>query len=103
MAQLLASHGAAANGTVPVIIDAVTMSTLGLQVNDSFTLSVNNLPYSALNCMVIAEVQHIPTINNSDTAGSSAQPTRVLLDYTTFPTAYSQNITAKRQRADPHP
>src|SRR5260221_3343952 len=55
MAQLVARQGAAAN--VPVIIDAVTMSTLGLQVNDSFTLSVNNLPYSTLNCMVIAEVQ----------------------------------------------
>ncbi len=102
MAQLVARHGAAANGTVPVIIDAVTMSTLGLQVNDSFTLSVNNLPYSTLNCMVIAEVQHIPTINNSDTAGSSAQPGGVLLDYTTFATVYAQNILANRYGADPY-
>ena len=100
MAQLVARQGAAAN--VPVIIDAVTMSTLGLQVNDSFTLSVNNLPYSTLNCMVIAEVQHIPTINNSDTAGSSAQPGGVLLDYTTFATVYAQNILANRYGADPY-
>ena len=100
MAQLVARHGAAAN--VPVIVDAVTMNTLGLQVNDSFTLSVDNLPYSTLNCMVIAEVQHIPTINNSDTVGSSAQPGGVLLDYTTFATDYAQNILANRYVADPY-
>lgn len=102
MAQLVAGQGAAANGTVPVIIDAVTMNTLGLQVNDSFTLSVNNLPYGTLNCVVIAEVQHIPTINNSDTAGSSSQPGGVLLDYTTFATVYAQTILANHYGADPY-
>src|SRR5262249_30316625 len=46
MAQLVAGQGAAAKGTVPVIIDAGTGNTLGLQVNESFGISVDNLPYS---------------------------------------------------------
>ena len=61
MTQLVASSSNAhSNDKIPVIIDAATARRLNLQSDDSFAVSVNNLPYSNLNYQVIAVVQHIP-------------------------------------------
>src|SRR5205823_1852512 len=53
------------SGTIPVIADANTLKKLGLQVGSYFAMQSSPLSYSSLNCVVIAEVQHIPTINDN--------------------------------------
>ncbi len=96
-------QAAVSNNAVPVIADAATMHLLVLRVGDGFTMTVNNLPYSTLNYRVIAEVQHIPTINDSDASGvGNASPGGVLLDYTTFATLYRQNALANNAGASPY-
>jgi ABC-type antimicrobial peptide transport system permease subunit len=104
MTQLVAaSSNAHSNDQIPVIIDAATARRLDLQSDNSFAVSVNNLPYSNLNCLVIAVVQHIPTVNSSDVSGNSGTyvaPGGVLLDYTTYAAAYKQAILVKGSASD---
>jgi len=98
-----ASNEAIGNDQAPVIIDAATAHRLDLQSGSTFAVSVNNLPYSNLNCLVIAVVQHIPTVNASDTSGNSGTyiaPGGVLLDYTTFAAVYKQGILVNSSAAD---
>src|SRR5712692_1303619 len=96
MTQLVAaSSNAHSKDQIPVIIDAATARRLELQSDNSFAVSVNNLPYSNLNCLVIAVVQHIPTVNSSDVSGNSGTyvaPGGILLDYTTYAAVYTQAI-----------
>ena len=102
MTQLVAaSSNAHSNDQIPVIIDAATARRLDLQSDNLFAVSVNNLPYSNLNCLVIAVVQHIPTVNSSDISGNSGTyvaPGGILLDYTTYAAVYKQDILAKGLR-----
>lgn len=98
-------QAAASNKAVPVIADAAAMHFLALQVGDRFTMAVNTLPYGTLNCRVTAEVQHIPTINDSaETAssGTNTSPGGLLLDYTTLATIYAQNVLANSPGASPY-
>ena len=77
---------------VPVIVDANTMNSLALQIGDGFTVSVNGLLYSTLNCRIIAVVEHIPTINNTRdlaSVGDYTPPGGILLDYTTYNAVYN--------------
>ena len=96
MAQLVAGHNDAPhNDAVPAIVDAATVNALDLHIGSTFTISVNNLTNGTLNCMIVAEVQHIPSVNNSDapgSAGSNALPGGVLIDYTAFSNVYLQDI-----------
>jgi ABC-type antimicrobial peptide transport system permease subunit len=90
-----ASNNAIHNDQVPVIIDAATANRLELQPGNVFAVIVNDLPNSNLNCEVIAVVQHIPTVNSSDTSGSSGTyvaPGGILLDYSTYAAVYKLDI-----------
>jgi ABC-type antimicrobial peptide transport system permease subunit len=74
-----------------------------LQSGNLFAVNVNNLPNSNLNCQVIAVVQHIPTVNSSDTSGNSGTfvaPGGILLDYTTYAAAYKRDIFVKGSASD---
>lgn len=82
---------------IPVIVDAATLSRLDLQVGDNFTITINDLPYNMLTCIVVAQVAHIPTINDSSSVGSTGNsllPGGILLDYTTLAEIYAADLNA---------
>ena len=98
-----ASSNAISNDQVPVIIDAAVAHRLDLQIGNLFAVSVNNLPNSSLNCQVVAIVQHIPTVNSSDTSSSSGTyvaPGGILLDYTTYAAVYKHDALVKSSASD---
>ena len=65
---------------VPAIVDANTWDTLHLSPGATFTLNFSLVDFEDLvNFVAIAEVQHIPTPDNTSTPG-------VLADYSTFNT-----------------
>ncbi len=91
-------------GVVPAIIDAATASQLNLSAGSTFTITMNGLQYGTLNCLVIAEVQHIPTINDSADVGSSlySPPGGVLLDYTSYAHFYAAGALSNQPPFDPY-
>lgn len=98
MAQLVAQRQVAhSEDVVPVIVDAATLNKLALHIGSLFTVNVSSLVYGNLHCLVIAEVQHIPTINSSPDAGSAGEytpPGGVLADYATYAALYTRDIVA---------
>ncbi len=95
-------QAAIAQGQVPVIMDAAMASSLNLQIGSKVSVQMNNLPdyaqdtnTSILNCVVIAEVQHIPTVNAGTTLDASGSTITIgggmLLDYTTLARVYQLN------------
>jgi hypothetical protein len=73
------------------------MQKLDLRIGSRFIVNVNTLTYGTLNCLVIAEVQHLPTVNNNDdtgTVGDYTSPGGILLDYTTYAAVYARGIRA---------
>jgi ABC-type antimicrobial peptide transport system permease subunit len=104
MTQLVsASSNAIRNDQVPVIIDAATAQRLDLKIGSSFAVNVNNLPNSNLSCLVLTVVQHIPTVNSSDTSNTSGTyvaPGGILLDYTTYAAVYKLAILQSSSAAD---
>lgn len=73
---------------IPAIVDALAWNELHLSVGAPFSLSVQD---GLLDFTAVAEVQHIPTINDSlDTPGTSdyTPPGGILIDYQVFAHAY---------------
>jgi putative ABC transport system permease protein len=73
---------------VPAVVDALTWQKLNLSVGASFTLQLDNV---AIQFVTVAEVEHIPTVNDSLVSGSAsdfAPPGGVLVDYPTLAAAY---------------
>ncbi|HEY6540597.1 MAG TPA: FtsX-like permease family protein, partial [Ktedonobacteraceae bacterium] len=103
MALLVARRQTAiTQGYVPVIMDAAAASSLNLQVGSKVSVQMSDLPdyaqdtsTSILNCVVIAEVQHIPTVNAGTTLDAGGSTITIgggmLLDYTTFARVYQLN------------
>lgn len=92
-------QAAIAQSQVPVIMDAAAASSLNLQVGSKVAVQMSNLPdyaadtsTSVLHCVVVAEVQHIPTVNAGTTLDTSGSTITIgggiLLDYTTFARVY---------------
>ena len=84
-----------AHQVVPVIVDAVTLRKLSLHVGTTFTITLNNLLVSAMHCLVIGSVEHLPTVNASsqaDASGVNTSPGSVLADYQTYSTVYAQDV-----------
>ena len=108
IALLVARRQAAiAQGQVPVIMDAAAASSLNLQIGSKVSVQVSNLPdYAAgtstsfLNCVAVAEVQHIPTVNAGTTLDASGSTITIgggiLLDYTTFARVYQLNNSLQK-------
>lgn len=96
------------NGFVPVIIDAATASLLNLTPGSTFTITVSGLPYSTLNCYVVAQIHHIPGINDSADTGSIpfgstySPPGGVLMDYTSYAHYYAVGALSSQQQVDPY-
>ena len=87
---------------VPIIMDAAMASSLNLQVGSKVNVQMSNLPdytsgasASIFNCIVVAEVQHIPTVNGGTTLDTSGSTITIgggmLLDYSTFARVYQLN------------
>ena len=89
-------------GMVPVIVDANTLHELAMKVGSSFSITINSLAYPILSCIVVAAVQHIPTINDSAGANESdISSGGILVDYTAFAATYRINIQINQLQADP--
>jgi hypothetical protein len=91
MAQLV-SERAARPTSVPAIVDDLTWNELQLSNRASFDLIVGN---ADVTFTAIAEVQHIPTVNDSLASGSSSDytaPGGILVDYQTFSTIYQSLV-----------
>jgi putative ABC transport system permease protein len=88
MSQLTHSHTL---GTIPAIVDALAWKELQLDSGTSFSPSFQDaqIPFVA-----IAEVQHIPTVNDSlDAPGTSdyTPPGGILVDYQKLAALYQDN------------
>lgn len=89
-------------GMVPAIVDAAALRELTLTIGSPFTITINSLPYPILNGIVVATVQHIPTINNSaSTSANDISPAGILVDYSAFAAVYRINIQINQLHADP--
>ncbi len=74
----------AARRIIPAVVDTSTSNILHLARGSTFVLSDENGP---ITCYVIAEVQRIPTINDSDLATGTSDITAaggVLIDYQSY-------------------
>jgi ABC-type lipoprotein release transport system permease subunit len=93
---------AVSSATVPAIIDALTAQQLDLQVGNHLSITMDSLPNNSLNCTVIAIVQHIPTVNDSNTtsSGSYTSPGGVLVDYTTYAAVYKVDAIVNGEDTD---
>ncbi len=87
---------------VPVIIDASAASNQNLQVGSTFSLDMTGLPDyasgsndSLLHGVVVALVQHIPTVNEGATLDASGNTASInggiLLDYATYAMLYQRD------------
>ena len=104
MTQLAArGNQAVGNDVVPAITDAATMNKLNLHVGSVLSVTVNNLPLNTLKTVLIAEVQHIPTINDSagSGAGDYSPPGGILVDYATYAAVYKLDATTNGLTNDP--
>ena len=96
MHQLLAGRPLlASQKVVPAIVDAAAASELHLSIGSRFTLNDTNNP---VNVLVVAQVDHIPTINDSPNTTSSTVFGGLLVDFQTYSdysaTINSQSVTA---------
>ncbi|HEU5229198.1 MAG TPA: FtsX-like permease family protein [Ktedonobacteraceae bacterium] len=93
MQQLRARRTSAIhNDIVPVYVDTVAWNTLHLHIGSTFTIDTSAA--ASLNCLVIGQLEHIPTINDSTGAGLTGDtppPGGILLDYQTYASIYSQD------------
>ena len=95
MAQLVAQRSLAAQSqVVPAIVDSSAWNSLNFSIGSHFTINDLNGP---ITCVVIAEVQHIPTINDtteSNDTGDYVPSGGVLVDYQSYSRAIlkSNNI-----------
>jgi ABC-type antimicrobial peptide transport system permease subunit len=91
---------------VPAIIDASAASNQNLQVGSTFAIDMTGLPSyvsgssdSILKCVVVALVQHIPTVNEGATLDANGDTSAInggiLLDYTTYAILYQRDNSLK--------
>ncbi|HYT35069.1 MAG TPA: ABC transporter permease [Ktedonobacteraceae bacterium] len=96
MAQLSAQRASALSRlAVPAVVDSSAWQSLKLSPNaSSFSL---NFTEGTVNFMAIAEVQHIPTVDDrgSSTANSGSVPNGgILVDYPSFAVVYGHDFRA---------
>jgi putative ABC transport system permease protein len=92
MAQLVSARNPTST-SIPAIVDALTWDELQLSKGASFELIFGN---AELTFTVIAEVKHIPTVNDSLVSGSTSDyipPGGILVDYQTLSEAYKGGTT----------
>jgi putative ABC transport system permease protein len=94
-----ARSNAFGSNELPVIADTALLNRLNLQVGDNFALSVDNLSYNSLNCVIVGEVKYIPTINDSSVMQSSL-PGGMLVDYRTFAAIYKGDVSQQTPGAE---
>ncbi len=95
MQQLVEERDTAINSlVVPAIVDEAAWKTLSLSSGSPFTLSDLN---GTVNYVEIAEVDHIPTINDSPYASGTGDYVAlggVLVDFTTYRAVLKQTVQA---------
>jgi len=95
MQQLVAGRAAAkASNTLPVLVDSLAWDTLHLSPGAVFSVSGSD---GTLHCKVIAEVQRVPTINDSAFGGGADTFTAsggILADYQSYAAIVQKAIGA---------
>lgn len=97
MQQLSAQRfRAQVGGFLPAVVDALTWKRLGLSVGTQFSLEASpatNSSDGVITFVALAEVQHIPTINDSvepEDSNGSPLPGGVIVDFRSYQVAYKQ-------------
>ncbi|HZR39898.1 MAG TPA: FtsX-like permease family protein, partial [Ktedonobacteraceae bacterium] len=93
--QQLAARRNQAPDVVPAIVDASAWQRLNLHIGSTFSVKENSGENNTTHYIAIAEVEHIPTVNDSLDVGSSntfPQPGAIVVDYQTY-TAYQAHTT----------
>lgn len=84
---------AVAADTIPVVIDTLLEQQLGVQVGSRFTIDWNG--NFGIQCLVIGEVQHIPTVDDSTTIdrnNSVSISGGILADFTSYVSVYKADF-----------
>lgn len=79
---------ASANDVVPALVDASAWTILHLSTGTQFTIHDENGP---VECVALAEVQHIPTVNDTNQANDTSDSISsggILLDYQSYAAVY---------------
>ena len=98
MQQFIARRNASiTNNVIPAVVDSAMWQALQLKPNAPFTLTVNNSDIidGNLNFIAIAEVQHIPTVNDGSVTGDTlgiVTTGGLMVDYQTFAQVYLNNF-----------
>ncbi|MEO6889277.1 MAG: FtsX-like permease family protein [Ktedonobacteraceae bacterium] len=99
MNQLISGREEAlARNAVPAIVDSATVQALHLSPGATFTLGATGSTGVIVTFVVMAEVQHIPTVSSSGQNGSGSDYVPaggVLVDYPTYATIYTQTSKAQ--------
>jgi ABC-type antimicrobial peptide transport system permease subunit len=94
---LTSTAGTAPNGNsvviIPAIIDQAMADQLGSGIGTVFAVTLDAFTQETLYYKVAAIVAHIPTVNTSVDAGTTATPGGMLADYTLVNQVYVNQIT----------
>ncbi len=90
--------GAIASSVIPAIVDEAMWNALNLAPGKQFTLIFNNgdVVDGTVNFVAIAEVKHIPTINDSTVASGTSDDVLaggMIVDYQTFARVYIHDFS----------
>jgi hypothetical protein len=89
MQDLLARQGATQEGAaVPALVDTLTWQALNLHIGAPFTVKLED---KTITFVTLAEVTHIPTVNDSlahQTSSDYTPPRGILVDYQTLATTF---------------
>ena len=91
------------NATIPVYVDEAAWQNFNLQESPNFTLNVDD-NNDTLNFVVLGEIQHIPTINDTTDATSTDSGVSsggMLLDYSTLAGIYINLMFDNARATDP--
>lgn len=82
---------------MPAIVDAIAWNTLGLKTGQTFQVNLSGISARSFTFIAAAEVQHIPTVNDSlATSGASdyRTPGGILVDFALYSRATAQGALA---------
>lgn len=90
---------ATTQNTVPAILDDATWQAFHLSPGAPFTISIPGTQ-SSLRFVAVDRVTHIPTVYDSYRGGSMVNSGGILVDYTSFATAYAATVASKAPAPD---
>lgn len=96
MRQLMQQRTKTKNtGVVPVIVDQLMVQRFNLAPGDTFSIQAgpqSNKNDGTMTCLVMAVVQHIPTVGDALTSATANTPGGILADYQSYAAAYQKTF-----------